>query len=410
MSWLVALAAFAGIMAVFSTVVTVGIELVHKLFSMRRSGLEEMLRALYQNVIVDIETEPPANAKETRKRSAQFANSVTASPSFGGKGRWWWPANWPLLRVSQRRFEHLSRRQLVEQIAQTEFGESLLGKDREYVKRVLARTAYQFDRYGAAQSDFFRRRAKVMAGLTGFAFAAFGNINALDIYRHLAANEIAVAKVVTLAEQEVTTGQFRAEGRDASDPAAILGQIEAIRAQTDLPVGIAYFPYCKEPGGAAPERTGAAPRDPRCARPIGTITAPLVGDQLPDFVARMYVQWGETIVWLLSIIATAGLLALGAPFWFDLFNKIAAVAGGQLTRIKAQAAAATAAAADQVPPVPPRAAITDGVRLGDTPPIEDLVDAFFVAGGRPERAFMSPDPGGGRLGPASGEAALLGPG
>ena len=42
MSWLVALVAFAGIMGVFSTVVTVAVEAYHKALSLRRSGLQEM--------------------------------------------------------------------------------------------------------------------------------------------------------------------------------------------------------------------------------------------------------------------------------------------------------------------------------------------------------------------------------
>jgi hypothetical protein len=98
MNWLLALLAFAGLMAVLSTVVTAAVEALHKLFSLRQAGLSEMLRALHDSVIVNIENgartqtqrQALARAGGSSRDARKFAEDVTRSPAFGGGGRWWW--------------------------------------------------------------------------------------------------------------------------------------------------------------------------------------------------------------------------------------------------------------------------------------------------------------------------------
>lgn len=41
-------------------------------------------------------------------------------------------------------------------------------------------------------------------------------------------------------------------------------------------------------------------------------------------MVRVFTDPENGIPWLMAIIATAGLLGLGAPFWFDVFNRAAA--------------------------------------------------------------------------------------
>lgn len=423
MNWILALVAFAGLMAILSTVVTVTVEAVHKAFSMRKTGLQEMLRALHDNVVRELEAGNRPNRDVLKnngrsKEAADFASAMTKSPSFGGGGRWWWPSNWGL-NIFQRRFERLTKRQFAEQLAQTDFGSKLSGRDRATIRRVLAHTSYEFDRYGVAQSQFFRRRAKVISGLVAFSFVSLANVNAIDLYMHLATDEAALGRTMRLIEgnnlqamaDRAEAVQARLDGQverladeaealaSATDGVNAEAQLEALRAArqevattisqigayTGLPMGRRYFPYCEDVL-ADPEQ---------CSNFDGAEWQVMFTTwTVPEPVVRLGHSPGDAIVWVLSLIATAGLLGLGAPFWFDLFNRTAAMAGGQmLRRAQAEPSAAVRAAT----------AVRQGKRGTEDPEIEEMTDAFLVASGIVDAPYPVALPLGMRLGEASKE-------
>lgn len=403
MSWLVALVAFAGIMAVFSTVVTVVVEAYHKALSLRRSGLEEMLRSVHLQVIGRIDQTLPENDPRALVRaSGEFAKAMTSSPAYGGQGRWWWPANWRL-NISQRRFEHLSKRQLAEQLAMTDFGKRLVMADRMTIQRVMGEVAYQFDRIGAAQSDYFRRRAKVISGLFAFAFVAAGNINALDVYQHLASSEASSGQVIALVERIAAEGGVvlpeagPAASPDSLSSASYLEAVARLQASSQLPIGRAYFPFCE---GLEPAGGGAWQRvDMRCQEPGARLSLWVMDPQyavsVPSVVGNALARPASWIVWLMSVIATAGLLGLGAPFWFDVFNRAAALAGRQVTQAKALSAEEESRSRPSRP----------GLRGGEDADAGEMADALLMAGGQAHRCGSAgPDaPSGLRLGPASAD-------
>lgn len=424
MNWILALVAFAGLMAILSTVVTVSVEALHKAFSMRKTGLQEMLRALHDNVIRELEAGRRPGREVLRnngrsKEAAHFANAMTKSPSFGGGGRWWWPSNWRI-NLFQRRFERLTKRQFAEQLAQTEFGRKLAERDRGTIRRILAHTSYEFDRYGVAQSQFFRRRAKVLSGLVAFSFVALANVNAIDIYMHLATNEAALGRTMQLlddtdlasmarqanAAEESLQSQLQTIEREVEalreaggEAAVVEAQLAAIRearenvaftvrqlgADTGLPMGRAYFPYCE-----APELDPDQCDDPDQAIPIFQTNYALT-----PAMSRLLTSPGETVVWVLSLVATAGLLGLGAPFWFDLFNKTAGLVGGRIIRQPKLDASPSGRAAAVVR--------NPGKRGDEEPEIEEMTDAFLIASGEVDTPYPVSLPIGGRLGDASRE-------
>jgi hypothetical protein len=401
MNWLIALAAFAGIMAVFSTVVTVAVEAFHKALSLRRSGLQEMLRSMHTRVITRLDAGLPADdEKSVRKISSRFANVMTQSPSFGGQGRWWWPANWGL-NISQRRLEHLSKRQLAEQLAQTDFGKRLIRADRVTIQRALTELAYEFDRIGVAQSTYFKARAKMLSGVFAFAFVAIGNINAIEIYQHLANNEATAGRTINFVEavlSEEMRSQPPTAGTEKQAVSEYLDSIEKVQAQTRLPVGRAYFPFCEGlvlPGEPAPRRI-----DPRCRDTQAKLTLAIPftdwAVNLPSAVSEAFRSPGNWLIWLLSIIATAGLLGLGAPFWFDVFNKASSLVGRQVVQAKTAAAAEDAKACQ--PSLPAK-------RGGEDANAPEMTDSFLIAGGQAHRAVCNGDvaPVGLRIGAASRE-------
>lgn len=404
MNWLIALLAFAGLMAVLSTIVLVLVEAVHKFLALRRAGLEEMLRALHDSVLRDvIEGGRPVEGGRTRG-AAVFARTMTKNPAFGGGGRWWWPRNWPVLGILfQPHFEKLTTLQFVEQLGQTQEGKEIARGNRDRIRRAVRTIAFQFERYGDAQSGYFRRRAKVISTATAFAFVMLANIDAIAIYNHLAnsqrAQDTALAFLRTV-DMSALRSQAEAADRNiatlTTDPSSAQSasstseQVEelntAIRrslesatalAQQGLPIGAEYFPFCASPGGYRDAASLAGTRELLCHPNLKVTTHVLsweVTHKADTFWARLLTTDGA--IWLISIIATTGLIGLGAPFWFDLFARLASIVGGRRVNEAVERGRAAAAQAQQ--PLSTRS-----VRDAAAVDVESLTDALITATGRP---------------------------
>lgn len=418
MNWVMALLAFAGLMAILSTIVSVVVEAVHKLFALRSRGLQEMLRAMHDTLDIDPATAQRTSLEAIRTRghskdASQFAKDMAMAPSWGGRMRWWWPARWGLT-IFPRRFERLTKRQFAEQLAQTHVGANLADRPRSEISDAIARAGYEFDRYGVAQSHFFGRRAKLISGAVAFIFVIFANVNAINLYLHLAADEQSLESTMaylgvedtqelvartnnlqktlttSLDKLSTTSTNVAISGADI-DPTDVQTLREAqfevsqilsqLQSSSDLPMGHAFFPFCGSPQ-LDPERCGA-PASVTLTAADGTSTQMLTditpltlrGHTVPYSrpLARLLNNPGEAFLWIMSMIATAGLLALGAPFWFNLFNRTASLIGSSAMSRIGQTQAAKVVTPDPM---------KDGKRGEEEPDIEALTDAFLMASGR----------------------------
>jgi hypothetical protein len=414
MNWLLALLAFSGLMAILSTIVSVAVESAHKIFDMRAKGLKEMLRALHDSVLVDIDEGRQARAKVVQaggrsKAAARFANDMVKSPAYGGGGRIWWPSNWKL-NLFSRKFESLSLRQFAEQLAQTEFGEKLVKADRSLVRHALARASYEFDRFGVAQSQFFRRRAKAISGVVAFSFVLLANFDAIETYMYLATNEEAARKTLIAVDgsgedsqlqlrlmqveehvDKLVSGLEQAKNGEAAK--ALIGDLRATTQKlfddVELPVGSHYFPFCEAPA-----------KDDRCVAPEKALVWKIYDQPLPAFVSQIVARPAETGVWFMSLVATAGLLGLGAPFWFDIFRTVGALIGPKaISRVKVDANDTDLAKAAAQP-------VGRGI---EKPNLEELTDAFYVAAGVTMMPRSSTGAIGLRLGASSAEVTGVAP-
>lgn len=425
MNWLVALLAFAGIFAVLSTVTTIVTEGVHKLIAARSGGLQRMLRSLHHTMSLD-KTDAASelrvdhlrsdtSGKASKKFAAEMSSIPTKRDTFLERLA---ARTWVLKRLG-RRFDSLSKLQFVEQLAQTEFGRELATADRPTIERKIALLSYQFDRMGEAQSAVFRMRAKMVSSLAAFVFVVLANINAVEIYRHLASNEEAMAETLQFLNVRSSDGTgdeaitqriddlqqtlYRLESLPA-DPTGNSQQANAdliaglrteaggLRqslAQVDtqlsalstagLPMGQAYFPYCGDTnlfsglsglfaGGAGDEAASASETvvtDSKCAA------------QADKRVAERVFLTSEGWVWLFSMIASAGLLGLGAPFWFNVFRTAAEMTGKVSVSSKASNEAQKATVVDHT-----RVAKTSIARPGKEPDLDTQVDVFLINSGR----------------------------
>lgn len=412
MNWIVALIAFAGVMAVLSTITTVIVETLHKGLSLRSGGLMRMLRTVHISTIEQLgddglRTVRGAEKKRVKQSANQFAREMVAMPT---KRNTWWDRvllHTPILSRFARRFERLSKLQLVEQLAQTEFGRQLADKDRATIERNLAMLGYQFDRYGVAQSAIFKMRARFLSAIAGLAFVVVANINAVQIYRYLASDEEVLRSSFDflgltseeagganlegqLAALNTTLQQFAEETEAATEAQLAAAKGEAIELRSflvnlqdqidgldaaGLPIGRYYFPYCepRDDGvvrGAEPALSNA----PYCKEAV-----PLFGAE--NTAMNRMLLTGSGWVWMMYIIGSAGLLGLGAPFWFNLFRSVAQATGR--INVPAPAAKTDEGAKAKVREGYERRSLA---RPSDEPPLEVLTDAFLISAGQLDRA------------------------
>lgn len=407
MNYLIALVALAALMIVLSTVVSTAVEFLHKIFSLRRTGLQEMMRAMHDNVIAPMEEgrRPGPDVLKSNGRTpeaALFANAVTKNPAFGGGGRWWWPSNWPL-NIFQRRFERLTKRQFVQQLAQTEFGDRLAEAPQPVITSCIGRLVFEFDRYGMAQRQFFRRRAKVLASISSLFFVMIANINAIDVYLHLSSNPAALSHALTDQEQERAAGVVE-QLYDSEENGELDLSVNNVKSamvdllqERQLPIGDRYFPYCSEQ--AFDERCNASIEHKLLSLcPFSFCPTILKTNNLPDPVARVLTSPTHGPSWFLAMIATAGLLGLGAPFWFDVFNRAAGLVASMTGR------GSEPSNIEQGAPMEP----SDDTGFLSVDELNVLTESFLVAAGVIGFVEGGLWPDGGRLGEASSDAISAG--
>ena len=376
MSIFVALLAFAAVMIVFATLVTVVVETFHKLFHRRRRGFQEMMEHFYRGALqarlpaVGDTAEPAPEAEGAEAGEVRFAREIIANPACVSGARWGWLRRaWGIRSLFSSSFENLTTRQFVEQLARTEAGRALGELAEAELKRKLTQLSYEFERYGEAATDYFARRASAISVLAAIVVALAANVDAVRLFADLARDRSLAEKVVAeleIGELEAAWTAARTPVHDGVEPAETTPRDMAAevmkRIQTEsgrlaslgLPIGHDFFPYCRtrvmddrcrraamaetpvspeamvcagptaDPGGAA-DWLGV-PRDGFCA--IYRYSAPVV--------SRIFTT-ADGLGWLLSALLAGGLIGLGAPFWFDVYRRITAVAA-VVTKIREAAA------------------------------------------------------------------------
>lgn len=392
MAWLESFLAFALTMLVFSTVITIIIEGIHRALLYREKGMQALIGSLFDAVIWPrfgkffvpeaalIETTDSADAKKLKlaaqekprtETRADFVAMLTSSEGVTEKTRGL------IGRLVPRQITSLTSMQFAERLAQTEIGarivkevkDALSGTAAEVqqaVDQVVKDLVQKFERFGAAATEFFKRRSQVFAVLIGFVLVFAANFDAVQVFKAyfnddklraaLIANSDAIQKQYVAAVERL---KQTADGKgEAADSAKKLieqldkSRVEADRALADLrakgvPIGWSHFPYCVQ--DRATPTTGANPprnADPRCEK----------------------AETGDYLYWLLAVLLAGALVGLGGPFWYDTVRSLSSVL--QLLRPSAPAAA---------PKPEPGVAFLRAGGTPDTRQPENPVEAFKTA-------------------------------
>ena len=397
MSFIVALSAFAAIVVVYSTLVTVIVEALHKVFGLRSSGMNEMLRAYYDENLSGLTSQADAAGEtagvgnESHGRSAtpskpakQFADRMTrTSPSDSLKP--WYLRRWKVFRglFSSRR-KVMTTLQFIEALANTPEGAKRAKQTPEGLRASIRTAAYEFERLGEVQSEYFRSRANVLSVIAGLAVALFVNFDAIAVYKELARNQELSARLTLAVDHQMVATIAGQENLSALEMQSNFKEsAENIRA-LGIPTGRKMFPHCEgyeftqqvNPFDLNAGSTTYAERlaveqyvDPRCGKArqqrvnqiwqlsygqyigykneVRSQSAPPVAANAWTWVqfrtTRVMAVFGNLqtfALWLLGTLLAGGLLGLGAPFWFKLFSRVsriampaanAAIAASQLT-------------------------------------------------------------------------------
>ncbi|MEM7327696.1 MAG: hypothetical protein AAF437_03080 [Pseudomonadota bacterium] len=377
MSFLLALAAFAAIVAVYSTVVTVIVEGLQKVLALRSAGMNEMLRAFYDQTLATLQpTETPDSerasltaGKKPSHAAKDFADSITRrTPSESLK--FWYIRSWPLIgHIFASRRQKMSTLQFIESLAETKEGAALANHQPGQLREALTTAAYQYERLGETQSEYFQSRAKLISVIVGMVVAVFINFDAITVYKELSTNAALSSRLTLAMDQEKLNLVQKVAGADGTELESSSLMTPAIQqAAGDLralgiPIGRKMFPHCEGYSHTPTDRSYSNVRnraeavvateyfDTRCGKSRQQTVNQTWALSFADFLQKEratptgYVDtagyWfryrGHRIgaignnlqsflMWALGIVVAGGLLGLGAPFWFKIFNRLSAMA------------------------------------------------------------------------------------
>ncbi|MEM7637679.1 MAG: hypothetical protein AAF269_01345 [Pseudomonadota bacterium] len=425
MSFLLALAAFAAIVAVYSTVVTVLVEGLQKVLALRSAGMNEMLRAFYDQTLASLQ---PGDTPDTEKASLEagkkpsnaardFADSITRrTPSESLK--FWYIRNWPLIgHIFASRRQKLSTLQFIESLAETKEGAALSRHEPGQLREALTTAAYQYERLGETQSEYFQSRAKLLSVIVGLVVAVFINFDAITVYKELSTNASLSSRLTLAMDQEKLNLVQKVAGADDTELESSSLMTPAIQqAAGDLralgiPIGRKMFPHCEGYSHTPTDQVLTTNRsqadaivateyfDPRCGKSRQQTVNQTWALSFQDFltiegasptgyfdtagywlsyrghrVAAIGNNLQSFLMWALGVVVAGGLLGLGAPFWFKIFNRLSAMA--------IPAARATLTAPPKAPGAPPVLVKVSDVRPATSSDPEDLERGFLTVIGR----------------------------
>lgn len=323
--------AFALAMMGFATVVTVVMEMVHRVFKVRRKGLERVLERLGREVILPALDPVLRDGVSPDSRVRRLIVKILNNPVYATGSS--------LDEGLFKSYDTISVEHLLRRLMETEEFKTLGRAGEARLKDTLNQVAMKFEEFGAGANDFFRRRARGFSLYVGMGLALIVNIDGIRMFEAFMRDPSLGAQVIersasleqSMGEAVTALEQVRAEAGDPTGEGA--AEIEAIEARAreaqamladlealGLPVGADYFPHCRVVGS------------PRVTAPD-----PLCRPGAPDAGAARWMGW------FISIIFTGLLIGLGGPFWFDVARRIGQVRGAVRGGVRTEGSNATEA-------------------------------------------------------------------
>lgn len=326
-----ALLAFALTMLALASVATLLVEIVHRVAQLRAKGLRKMLERIFDQEIrprLEAELEELSGAAEDAKR--RFLEEMLKNPI----------ADSASLQPALRSLERMSTEEFLRRLGETEAGGLLRRRLRdgaEEIGHTVDRLARKFDDYGAAASDFFARRAKILSVAAGIAMAFICNVDAVRILNGYLQDSVAAQAVIAQSDVFLRQWQEATEGLAAVTPPS---------GGSDTSEGLATI------AARVAEVQTSLKSLQGSGLPVGYDGPPAGVDVTNGKVLFTWKFWS----WFLVVLLTGFLLGLGGPFWFDVVVRLSSVR-------QALSGGAGAAAAAGPPPQAPATPATTAQRV-----------------------------------------------
>ena len=297
MSLLDSLLAFALTLAALATVVTILMEVFIRWLGLKRRGQVKLVGRLLDH---SVKTQLPGrearwqaikdvleNPFSAIKMAAQESTQAYRGRAAGGI-------------YTEVSLEHVLRR-LLESTA----AKPLLEQAEQDLKAQLQLLSTRFDEYSSALAADFKRNAQMWSIMVGVGLALVMNIDGVRLLQGYLQDPELRQSVI----ENLPSSMEEAAGNDAgrADVERYVEDLKTSLAGINdlaLPIGTGYFPHCHLPVVAGEELSGP---DPLCRPAAGWTTLPALA------------------AWLLKVIVTGMLIGLGAPFWYDVARRLAAV-------------------------------------------------------------------------------------
>lgn len=335
MEWLEAAVAFAVIMIVLSTMVSVLTETFHRILRLREDGLTRMVTALYEQVVQPRLAGQLAHVGATANGFVAQVTSTRYRPWRTKQARWNWLTS--LLNVLARfvpgtvnaeKLKSLSTLEFVERFAETPAGQALLQETKQrgddFKRDFLKDLVSKYEAFGENASDYFARRVRLTSVLVSFVLAFALSISVVELFQTLLTDkgvrDAWVAKGEDVAaqweSQQAELQAFLAQTDSANKPtpeeaeALIKANVQELKNSTaslkesGLPIGWKHRPWASDEWNRASCGAGDSWSSDGC-----------------------FDRAGRLFRWLLAVLLSGLLIGLGGPLWFDIYRKLGALTG-----------------------------------------------------------------------------------
>lgn len=302
MIWIEAILAFAVTMMAFSTIVSMIVEMIHRIFRLREEKIKMMMSQMYEKLILP-QISPITDKLESSRES--FTEVITNPPFLPSTNRKL--SLLPLLSwvLNVRNIKTLPVFEFIEKLARTEEGKTLLLKSKkkgeEYLQTVIDDLVSQYENFEESAREYFTRRARFFSIIVAVCLALSMNINPIKIF-----------------SAYLNDAELRSNIIDQGD---IIG--ERLQAQQKtLEKLIEKKESISEDSANGIEKSYSKIQD--SIKELQNVDIPF-GWEKPTY-ENFKDAWGnrtfESIKLVFYLFLGGLLIGLGGPFWFDLFRKM----------------------------------------------------------------------------------------
>ena len=331
MAVLSAALAFAITMLILSMATTVMVETIHRFIGLRERGLHLMLGHLYDRVIAPYLVRQGLDEGELKK---QFVDLMTVNRAPAGaaglatndEAKTKDLSNddrknepWLLSKLwGGRRLSTLEGNAFMSRLGGSEFGAAIESAvDAAGLKdpaAVLNDIAVKFDQFGQEASEYFQRRARLMAVLVALVVAWFMHVHPLQLFDTYRTQPLVAEAVIKLQDEALK--KYEDLNKDGQQTPPVNPEAAAKKAKE------AWDALRKAVDDLTQKGAPLGWKDRFTEEGFATWKIPLPGTEV---LAIPYPKSGAGIATAVWLILGGFLIGLGGPFWYDLVKSLSSI-------------------------------------------------------------------------------------